>query len=149
MKESTCWVCWFCRSSSSVDPVINSHRLYKNKNKNQTTNREWTEEINMDSELQNVRRWSWHFFTCSVRELSKNPTPLAKMLTHLVTVFTAQRPPSDFTASFSGLELSDWLLWSLTPIRLLYFVISSGLESFRGHSSLCRLRAKVDKGISF
>ena len=69
------------------------------------------------------------------------------MLTHLFIVFTrlclrSWLPgPSSWAlnAWFSALESHSKLTTS--------FVFSSGLPDFRGHSSLCGLRAKIDNGI--
>ena len=62
------------------------------------------------------------------------------MVTYLVIVFTAQSPASDFTTPCPRLELSEWLLWSLTPNWLLQNltpeVLTSFVLPFRSHRFL-------------
>ena len=126
-----------------------SQVIQKSLRNKKTTRWGWKEEqINTDSELQNVRRWSWYFlafYVCSWLswELCENPTQLPKMLTHLVIVFTAQCPASDIMAPCPGLELSDSLLWSLTPNWLLWSLTSDWLRPLS-----CILVSQVFMGIS-
>ena len=106
-----------------------------------------------------------------LRELSENPSQLPNMLTHLFLVFTVLGLDSmlrsltpDYWPSASDccFSASDWpflcsgltalrvsLLtnWPAAPDWLTSFAISSGLAGVRRHSSLCVLRAKVDKGV--
>ena len=96
-------------------------------------------------------------------ELSKNPKLLPKMLTHPVIVLTAsclrswRHTPfrqfwthvlrADWPSPRYGLEFLNLCsgVSLLTAQRPSSFF--SGLTGFRGHSSWCGLRAKMDKGI--
>ena len=54
------------------------------------------------------------------------------------------RPGPEFlTLCFSLLTASESHSWLIA-----FFVLSSGLAGFRGHSTLCGIRAKIDKGRS-
>ena len=96
------------------------------------------------------------------QELSKNPTQLPKMLTYLFILFTAlswvSLPTNRYRVSLLTSEMSDPLLQtdcfsaldcfgasSLTDWPSPSF--SSGLTGFHGHSCLCGLHTKADKGI--
>ena len=108
---------WFSCSSWGVDPVVSSHTqscepftgCTKMKNK-QTTAGGKKKQTKTKSELQNARRWRWHFlvfYVCSwlSRERSENHKQLPKMLTHQAIVFTAP-----YLRSWLHTELG--LLWT-------------------------------------
>ena len=126
------------------------HRLYKNlweitNNKQRVKGR-----TNMDLELQTQESEvdTLAFYVCSwlLREFCDSPTQLKKkMLTHLVIAFTAPCTGVDFLIDcFEVSLLTDYFGVSLlTDRRPSSF--SSGLADFRGHGSLCGLRANIDK----
>ena len=141
----------FGRSSNGVDPIVNSHTqpsghftgcTKKPKTKQQTEGGK-KKQTNTDLELQMQESGvgTLAFYVCSwlSRELSKNPTQLPKMQTHLVIILTFQLPASE-----SQSQLTNPLPWSLT-LAWQPLSISSILTGFRGHSSLCGLCANIDK----
>ena len=121
------------------------HRLYKNKNKNQTTEGGGKKQTNTDSELQNVGRWNWHFLafyvcSCLLWELWENLTQLPKMLTHHICSranWPALYPGPEILTLYSGVSL-------LTDHSFALLFRSHG---FSWHSVFVYLCARIDKGI--
>ena len=121
----------------------------------------WKEETNTDSELQNAGRWIRHFlifFECTYGYRDNSAKILHSYQRYwLISSHRLHRSLSSFLIPNSDCSgyltlcsrvslLTDWFGVSL----LIDFILPPlfRLVGFRRHSSLCCLRAKIDKGIS-
>ena len=123
------------------------HKLYKKKS--QTTEGRRKKETHISNcKHRKVKLALFRIlclFMAFVRTLRKSNTA-TKMLTHLVIVLTFQLPtdrPGVSLLTDSLLLIDSYGVPLVTDLRPSFF--SSGHAGFRGHRSLCGLRANIDK----
>ena len=144
------------RSSSGVDPVVSFYtrpdRHFTGCTKTEIKIKQQTEsgrkkQKNSGSELQNTGRWSWHVFVIYVCSwlITHNYQRCWLIWSSSSLLWTHFLEPT--LCSVSWAWLFYYLLRSLIPKWLTFFVLSSGIAGFRGHGSVCDLCAKIDKGI--
>ena len=159
--------CWFCRSSSDVDPVVNSHtrpcghftgctkKPLKKNNKQQTVGGR-KKQTNRNLELQKTGKWSWYFSILfmyahgyrknSVKILhSYQICWLISSLSSLLSVLTSC---SRVSLPTDCPRVSLLIDCPFAPKLMSFVLLSSDLAGFRGHNSLCGLHTKVDKEVS-
>ena len=139
--------CWPGRSSSGVDPIVNSHTQQcgnftgctKKKKKKQTPESGRKKQTNIDLELWKSGRWSLGLLSILCIFVMANAKTLWKS-------YTATK-----NADSSGHHLHSSVSWlhapGLTPNWLTLFILLFWSHRFLWHSSLCSLHTKVDKRV--
>ena len=125
-----------------------SQVVQKSLRNNKTTNRRWKKETDKHgirtAKCKKVKLAFLAFYVHMAIAITQRKSFTA---THLVIVFTTQRPASDFNAPCPGLEFLTDCFGVPLPTDCRPSSFSSGLRGFRVLSTLCGLRAKVDKGV--